>query len=118
MPSRRQIIAMACALLVPPSAGAAPALYSLPAKFDPSRDAARDVEAALEVARQTRRRVLVEVGGEWCSWCHIMDRFFAANPELKSLRDERFVWLKINYSKQNDNQAVLSRWPKVAGYPH
>ena len=47
-----------------------------------------------------------------------MDRFFAANPDLKALRDARFVWLKVHYSKENPNEALLARWPKVAGYPH
>ena len=41
----------------------------------------------LRIARATRRRVLAEVGGEWCTWCHIMDRFFAANPDLRKIRD-------------------------------
>jgi len=118
MTSRRHFIAVACALLAAPAAGAAPDPAPFPEKFDPSRDALRDVEAAAQMARASKRRVLVEVGGEWCSWCHIMDRFFAANPEVKALRDERFVWLKVNYSRQNENEALLSRWPKVAGYPH
>jgi len=26
--------------------------------------------------------------------------------------------LKVNYSPANKNEAVLSRWPKVKGYPH
>jgi hypothetical protein len=47
-----------------------------------------------------------------------MDRFFAANPELAKLRDANFIVLRINFSKENQNQAFLSRWPKVAGYPH
>ena len=47
-----------------------------------------------------------------------MDRFFAANPELKKIRDSNFILLKVNFSKENQNQAFLSRWPKVAGYPH
>ena len=87
-------------------------------KFDPARDATRDLETALQLARAHRRRVLVEVGGEWCVWCHILDRFFAANPDLTRIRDANFVWLKVNFSNQNPNVALLDRWPKVAGYPH
>jgi thiol:disulfide interchange protein len=90
----------------------------LPQKFEPARDAARDLEVALQLARATKRNVLVEIGGEWCTWCHIMDRFFVANADLKQLRDASFVWLKVNYSRENANEALLSRWPKVAGYPH
>ena len=116
--SRRGFVAGACALLVPLRAAAATEAPALPYRFDPARDAARDLETSLRIARASRRRVLVEVGGEWCSWCHILDRFFTANPELKRLRDANFVWLRVNFSKENPNQALLSRWPKVAGYPH
>src|SRR5262245_33422151 len=96
-PSRRFFLAATCALAVVRRAAAAAESPALPVKFEPSRDAARDVETALQTARATGKRVLVEIGGEWCSWCHIMDRFFAANPELKDLRDAKFVWLKVNY---------------------
>jgi thiol:disulfide interchange protein len=87
-------------------------------KFDPARDTGRDLETALQMARETNRRVLVEIGGEWCTWCHIMDRFFAAHPDLQRVRDANFVWLKVNFSKENPNETLLARWPKVAGYPH
>ena len=116
--SRRRIFAIACAIFVPVGVEAAPEVLPLPVKFDPSRDALRDVDAALQLAKTTNRRVLVEIGGEWCVRCHIMDRFFTANPDINALRDARFVWLKVNYSKENSNAALLARWPKVAGYPH
>jgi thiol:disulfide interchange protein len=117
-PTRRRFVAALCALLAASRAQAATETSPLPTGFDPVRDPASDLEAALRIARATRRRVLAEVGGEWCTWCHIMDRFFAANPELAKLRDANFIVLRINFSKENQNQAFLSRWPKVAGYPH
>jgi thiol:disulfide interchange protein len=90
----------------------------LPLKFDPQRDAAKDVATAVRLAKSQGKRVLVDVGGEWCSWCHIMDRFFAATPEVRALRDAHYVWVKVNWSKDNRNEALLSRWPKIVGYPH
>ncbi|MGH8851788.1 MAG: disulfide bond formation protein DsbD, partial [Casimicrobiaceae bacterium] len=48
----------------------------------------------------------------------IMDRFLAADPELRRLRDRNYVWVKINYSEENRTRALLSRLPPVAGYPH
>ena len=112
---RRVLVAVALAWCVP-----APPLraQALPDRFDPTRDAAKDLDAALVKARAENKRVLVEVGGEWCTWCHILDRFFAANPGLLAYREARFVWLKVNFSRANENQALLARWPKVAGYPH
>jgi hypothetical protein len=109
---------MACGLLMPLRPAASAETRPLPLKFDPARDSGRDLMIALQAAGATRRRVLVEVGGEWCTWCHIMDRFFAANPDLTRLRDANFIWLKVNFSRENPNEALLARWPKVAGYPH
>ncbi len=117
LPSRRSFVAMLAVLATWPRGVLADAPL-LPRDFDPDRDAAHDLDSALRIARASGRNVLVDVGGEWCSWCHIMDRFFAADPELDKLRDRNFVWLKINFSKQNPNEALLRRWPKIEGYPH
>ena len=43
--------------------------------------------------------ILLEVGGEWCSWYHTLDRFFEAHAELIQLRDRNFVTVKINFSE-------------------
>ena len=90
----------------------------LPAKFDPARDAAADVTTAAAAAKAQHKRVLVDVGGEWCPWCHILDRFVASNADVKQLVNDNYVWVKVNWSPQNKNEDVLSRWPKVKGYPH
>jgi thiol:disulfide interchange protein len=91
---------------------------SLPTKFDPARDAATDVANAVAMAKAQGKRVMVDVGGEWCAWCHIMDRFIAREADVKALIDANYVWLKVNWSKANRNEALLSRWPKISGYPH
>jgi thiol:disulfide interchange protein len=96
----------------------AQAPYNAVTKYDPKRDAAQDIRDAAAEAKRTHRRVLLEVGGEWCSWCHHMDDFFAGNPDLTSLRDKNFVMLKINFSEENPNKEVLGQYPAIAGYPH
>ena len=98
--------------------GASASAADLPAKFDPARDAVADVATAVTRAREEGKRVLVDVGGEWCAWCRIMDRFFAGNDHARSLRDTHYVWVKVNWSKENRNEALLSQWPKIDGYPH
>ncbi len=109
-----RFLALAWLALVVSSSNAA----DLPAKFDPSRDAAADVAYATSLAKEQGKRVIVDVGGEWCVWCHIMDRFIAANPDVRALIDAQYVWVKVNFSKENENPALLGRWPKVEGYPH
>lgn len=94
------------------------AAQTLPSRFDPARDAAADVATAAAQAKAQGKRVLVDVGGEWCAWCHILDRFVEANADVRALRDANYVWVKVNWSKDNKNEALLSRWPKIGGYPH
>jgi len=94
------------------------AAQGLDARFDPRRDAAADVARAIAQAGAEGKRVIVDVGGEWCTWCHIMDRFIAAHDEVRTLIGADFVWVKVNYSPANKNEALLAAWPKVKGYPH
>jgi thioredoxin-related protein len=100
-------------LAVTPKAGYVPVL-----KYDPARNADQDIKDGVAEAKRTGKRVLLEVGGDWCIWCHHMDDFFDAHPELLTLREQNFIMVKINYSDENKNQMVLSRYPPVAGYPH
>jgi thioredoxin-related protein len=95
-----------------------PTKYVPVTTYDPKRDAAQDIANAIKEARRTNRNILLEVGGEWCSWCHRLDKFFFDNPTLKRLRDKNFVTLKINYSDENENEEVLSQYPTINGYPH
>ncbi len=89
-----------------------------PTRFDPTRDASADVQQAVQLAQAQRKKVLVDVGGEWCSWCRIFDRFVAARAEVRKTLQEHYVVVKVNYSPQNRNDALLARWPKAKGYPH
>jgi thiol:disulfide interchange protein len=90
----------------------------LPERFDPARDAAADIRFAIGEAQQTGKRVLLDVGGEWCVWCRRLDTLFATNAPLKEYRERHYVTVKVNYSRENKNEAVLGAYPKIAGYPH
>lgn len=88
------------------------------ARFDPARDAAKDITMAVAEAARSGRRVLLDVGGEWCVWCRRLDTLFATNGELRATRDANYVTVKVNWSKENKNEKVLSRYPAIKGYPH
>lgn len=90
--------------------------YSL--KYDPKRDAFQDGRDAIQLAKSTNRRILIEVGGDWCKWCHVLDRFINENPEIKKQLHQTFVFLKVNVSDENDNAEFLKVFPAPLGYPH
>ena len=90
--------------------------YSL--GYDSARDPFSDGRAALQLARQTHRKVLIEVGGDWCSWCHVLDRFLNQHAAISTTLHQRFVVLKVNVDDSNDNAGFLSAFPPAMGYPH
>src|SRR6476661_78253 len=110
---RGWLLALACCSLA-----ALAQAQALPAKFDPTRDAAADVRAAVAQARAQRKQVLVDVGGEWCIWCHILDKVIASHAPVQRLLEDNYVVVTVNWSPQNRNEALLSQWPKIKGYPH
>ncbi len=87
-------------------------------RFDEKRDAAADIKLGVAEAKRSHRRVLLDVGGEWCIWCHRLDTLIMKNPDLSAFLNKNFVVVKVNYSKENKNEALLSQYPKIPGYPH
>ncbi len=86
--------------------------------YDPGRDAGRDIQDAVSQAKTTHKRVLIEVGGNWCIWCRYFEDFFATHPEIREYRDANYVVVRVNFSEENKNEAVLSQYGKIPGYPH
>jgi thiol:disulfide interchange protein len=103
----------------PPQTGTvSSSTYTAPDKYDPKRDPEKDPAAALAEAKTSNRNIIVIVGGDWCSWCHIMDDFFHEHPDVMALRDKNYALMKLNMRQENPNRAFLSRFPRIHGYPH
>lgn len=86
--------------------------------FDPKRDAMADGRDAIKRAQESNRLILIELGGDWCKWCHKFDAFLKKNPDIKKELHELFVLLKVNVSDENYNEEFLKVFPRPYGYPH
>lgn len=86
--------------------------------YDDQRDPFKDANAALMLAKKTNRNVLIEIGGNWCTWCHKMDAFLLQNPEIYQTLHNQYVLLKISVSDTNENADFMASLPPVLGYPH
>lgn len=87
-------------------------------KFDPAADPFEDLKAAMALATESNKRIILDVGGEWCIWCHRIDAFMHNTEEIKSLLEENYVVVKVNFSKENKNEKFISQYPAIEGYPH
>lgn len=100
-----------------PSASSAASLYLSPA-YSETADPAADLELARTLARASNRRILLEIGGDWCVWCHVLDRFLAEDAGVREALSGSFVVMKVNRSPANRNADFLNRYPPISGYPH
>ena len=96
---------------------AAPANKSA-ATYDATRNPAKDLHDAIARATKANKRILLEVGGDWCVYCNIMDETFESHPQLQKARDSSYITVRVNFSKENPNDAFLSHYPKIPDYPH
>lgn len=86
--------------------------------YFPSADPDSDLAAAAQLAIAGNKSILMVVGGDWCSWCHVMTRFFTENEQVRDLLLSKFILLKVNMSEENENQKFLANYPEIKGYPH
>ena len=91
--------------------------------YHPEANAKEELKNALAKAKTSNKHVLVMVGGNWCRWCMMFEKFIAKhrddNSKLDSILNSGFVFLHINYSKENKNLEVLSSlsFPQRFGFP-
>jgi thiol:disulfide interchange protein len=92
--------------------------YQAVTSFDAARNPTQDLKEAIAEATRTKKRILLEVGGDWSVYCNLMDVAFDSHPRLRKVRDTHYITVKIHYSKDNPNEAFLAHYPSIPNYPH
>lgn len=87
--------------------------------YNPAADANADIDAAVKKAAAENKFVVIQAGGNWCSWCLEFARIRKANPQIDSVINSSFVWYELNFSKENKNEAIFARYgfPQRFGFP-
>ena len=87
--------------------------------YDESIDATEQIRNAVEEARATDRYVMCQVGGNWCPWCLRFAEFATTDSVIAPLMKENYVYIHVNYSKQNKNLEAMEFLgnPGRFGYP-
>jgi thioredoxin-related protein len=89
-----------------------------PAGYDETRDPAADLRAAVAKATKENKRILIEVGGEWCGYCRLLNKTMHDDARITRRLDDSFILLKVNFSPDMTNEAFLSQYPAIRSYPH
>jgi thiol:disulfide interchange protein len=86
--------------------------------FDPNADPFLDLQKAASRAKMIKKNILVEVGADWCVWCHRLESFIVSHLELYLLRSQNFVHVRIHSGEGDKLPDVFQKLPPFDGIPH
>jgi hypothetical protein len=86
--------------------------------YDPQADPFEGYQAAVSEAAATNKLVLIVAGGDWCRWCHVLNRFVNSNEDVEAKLNETFVVVKVYVGPGNYNELFFSQLPQAYGAPH
>jgi len=87
--------------------------------YKPEENAASEISKSVSEAKKTGKYVLIQIGGNWCIWCARFHEFVGKDEQLDSLMKANFVVYHMNYSKENYNVKLLTKYkyPQRFGFP-
>lgn len=87
--------------------------------YNPAADAEKDIQMAVQKAKKSNKHVLIQAGGNWCSWCIQFNKFTKEDKSIDSLLQANFIVYHLNYSPENRNNAILKKYgfPQRFGFP-
>lgn len=87
--------------------------------YDVTLDPFVQISEAKIKAKQENKNIIVQAGGNWCSWCRLFHKFAKENKKVDSILNANYVYVLANYSKENKNEAFFKAYknPGRFGYP-
>ncbi len=93
-----------------------PSFYSI-GHYDKAREPVVDLANTIKRATAEDKRILLQVGGEWCSWCKLISQYMHDNRVVDSILTQHFVVMKVTYPGDHA-ETFLKQFPKCDAYPH
>jgi thioredoxin-related protein len=93
-----------------------------PAKpYNENQDARADLKQAIAQARKENKNILVQFGGNWCSWCMKFHALVIGDPGVDSLMKANYVYMLLTVPKEKSKRdySLFSdfEYPNRFGYP-
>ena len=91
----------------------------LPKVYDETISPWEQIEKALSEANATGRKVICQVGGNWCPWCLRFADFITKDEEIAHVIKENYVYIHVNVPKKDRDLELMKRLgnPGRFGYP-
>ena len=93
---------------------------SLEKTYNSEDNAQAKIDALIKQAKKEKKNIILQAGGNWCSWCLLFNDFIKTNKAVKANLKKNFLYYHLNYSKENKNEAVFKKYAPEGdklGYP-
>lgn len=87
--------------------------------YNPAAHAAAAVDAAFARARTSHKRVMIDLGGNWCPDCLVLANLMQV-PEMKRFLAAHFEFVAVDVCRFDKNQDIPARFGlsgRLAGVP-
>ena len=87
--------------------------------YKPEEKAETEIAKAISEAKKSGKYVFIQIGGNWCIWCARFHEYVTKDAQLDSLMNANYVVYHLNYSKENHNAKLLTKYkfPQRFGFP-
>jgi len=87
--------------------------------YDPSLDGMKQIKEAIGKASKEGKNVLIQYGGNWCSWCIKFHAFCKGDSAISAIINANYIPVKLNYDQtnKNDEANVFLGNPSRFGFP-
>lgn len=92
----------------------------LPKPYNAKEDAEKKIAELVVKAKTENKNIILQAGGNWCIWCLRFNEFVHNTPELSKIVEENYLYYHLNYSPENKNENVFSKYDNPGakyGYP-
>lgn len=93
---------------------------ALPKPYHPEENAEAKIAELIKQAQKENKNIMIQAGGNWCIWCLRFNNFVQTTPELKKQVDDNYVYYHLNYSPDNKNEKIFTKYGNPGdqyGYP-
>lgn len=93
---------------------------SLEKPYNPNDNAQQSINQLVSKAKKEKKYVILQAGGNWCSWCLLFNDFTKTNKKVKSYLKDNYLYYHLNTSKENKNEALFKKYASNGdqlGYP-
>src|SRR5437899_12333600 len=79
-----------------------------PPVYNETADAKSDVAVALKRAARENKRVLLQIGGNWCPWCHLLHELMASDKAISHELLYEYEVVNVDIAHGEKNRDLLA----------